>query len=186
MRIEVHVHGSLFLCKGVSQVQVEAGLRKWLDYLDVENIGEIHSLEQSEPGVVFDRANRVLDICWTGEIGRSFRNSLQQALFDVGPLLEHASEIELTFYHEDGRDEYQLIFAGPNAESIHQAQRRRMLEDVTGLLSRHFGQAEVDQVSALVNNLFDADWEKQARELQSQPDYQASGKLVSIRRKHLH
>jgi hypothetical protein len=61
-----------------------------------------------------------------------------------------------------------------------------MLEDVSYLLSRHFGEAEVEQVGAVVNALFDADWEKKAREPQAQPDAPASGKLVSIRRKHLH
>src|SRR5512135_1750974 len=114
MRIEVHVHGSLYLCKGVSLAQVETGLRKWLEYLDAEGISEVRSLEQSEPGVTFDRANRIVDICWTGEVGRSFRRTLEETLQDIGPLTEHASEIELTYYHEDGRDEYQLLFVGPS------------------------------------------------------------------------
>jgi hypothetical protein len=185
MRIEVHVHGSLYLRKGTTKTQMEAGLRQWLEYLDVENIDEIASLEPNEPGVTYDQSARVLDICWTGEVGRSFQRSLQETLLSMGPLLEHASEIELTFYHEDGRDEYQLIFAGPNAESIHQAQRRRMVEDVTDLLSRHFGPAEVGRVDALVNELFDNDWANRPDEAEA--DFQPSGSLVHFRgKKHLH
>ena len=31
MRMEVHVHGTAFLCKGVHLTQVEHALRPWLD-----------------------------------------------------------------------------------------------------------------------------------------------------------
>lgn len=185
MRIEVHVHGSLFFVKGVTQTQVEAGMRKWLEYMDVENIGEMRSLERSEPGVVFDRAERVLDICWTGEVGHSFQQCLQQTLHDLGPLLVHASEIELTYYHDDeDQDEYQILFAGPSAESIHQAQRLRMVEDVAGLLSRHFGEEDTAQVTALVNQLFDKDWE--LRQTRKESEFPSSGNLIHFRHKHLH
>ena len=185
MRIEVHVHGSLYLRKGTTKAQLEAGLRQWLDYLDVENTDEIVSLEPSEPGVAYDQSARVLDVCWTGEVGRSFQRTLQETLYAMGPLLENASEIELTFYHQDGRDEYQLIFAGPSAEAIHQAQRRRMVEDVTGLLSRHFSAADVARAEALVNELFDKDWANRPEEPEA--DFQPSGSLVHFRgKKHLH
>lgn len=186
MRIEVHVHGTLHLCKGVSLSQVENGLRQWLDYLDAETIAEARSLEQDEPGIVFHRSDRTLEICWTGEVGRNFTHRLQEALFELGPLTERASEIELTYYYEDGHDEYQLIFAGPTAESIHQLQRNRMIEDVAGLLSRHFAPEDVDQVTGLVNTLFDRDWEQRKAE-PAEPDFQpAGGSLLHFRKKHLH
>jgi hypothetical protein len=184
MRIEVHVHGTLYLRKGVTLARVENALRKWLDYLDVENIAEARSLEQGEPGIVFDRVDRVLDICWTGEVGRNFLRRLQETLQELGPLTEHASEVELTYYHENGQDEHQLLFVGPSPESIHQAQRQRMIGDVSGLLSRHFDQADVAQVAALVNQLFDRDWEQRAA--QAETDFQPSGSLVHFRRRHLH
>lgn len=184
MRIEVHVHGSIYLCKGVTLAQVENGLRKWLDYLDVEHIAEARSLEQSEPGIVFDRADRVLDICWTGEAGRSFQHRLREAMDEMSPLTESASEIELTLYHDDGRDEYQLLFVGPTPEAIHQAQRQRMVEDVAGLLSRHFPPEAVTRVTDVVNELFDQDRERRATE--PEPDQPSSGSLIHFRRKHLH
>jgi hypothetical protein len=185
MRIEVHVHGSLYCCKGVSQSQIETGLHKWLEYMDVENTAEMRSLERTEPGIVFDRAERILDICWTGEVGHSFNQCLQETLLDLGPLLVRASEIELTYYHDDeAGDEYQVLFAGPNAEAIHQAQRLRMVEDVADLLSRHFAPGEVDQVSTLVNQLFDRDWEN--KRMQMEAEFPASGNLIHFRHKHLH
>ena len=48
MRTEVHVHGSIFLCKGVRLKQVEQALRPWLEYLDVETLADARSLEQEE------------------------------------------------------------------------------------------------------------------------------------------
>jgi hypothetical protein len=186
MRIEVHVHGILNLCKGVTLTQVENGLRKWLDYLDVETIAEARSMEQDEPGIVFHRPDRTLEICWTGEVGRNFLSRLQDALYELGPLTESASQIELTYYYEDGRDEYQLLFVGPSEESIHLAQRQRMMEDVASLLSRHFSQEDVVQVTDLVNVLFDQDLEKR-KSAESEPDFEPSGgSLLHFRKKHLH
>lgn len=186
MRIEVHVHGVLELCKGVTLVQVENGLRKWLDYLDVETIAEARSMEQDEPGIVFHLSDRALEICWTGEVGRNFMSRLQDTLYELGPLTERASQIELTYFYEDGRDEYQLLFVGPSEESIHLAQRQRMIEDVSGLLSRHFNPAEVAQVTELVNVLFDNDKES-PKTTEPEPDFQPSGgSLLHFRKKHLH
>ena len=67
MRMEVHVHGTAFLCKGVHLTQVEHALRPWLEYLEVDAIAKAHSLEREEPGIRFDAKEQALDICWTGE-----------------------------------------------------------------------------------------------------------------------
>src|SRR4051812_28292502 len=48
MRTEVHVHGSVFLCKGVRLSQVDQAMRPWLDYLDVDTVADAHSLEREE------------------------------------------------------------------------------------------------------------------------------------------
>lgn len=186
MHTEVHVHGTLNLCKGVTLGQVENGLRKWLEYLDVETISEARSLEPEEPGIVFDRPDHTLEICWTGEVGKNFVNRLQDALHELGPLTESASQIELTYFHEDGRDEHQLLFFGPSEESIQLAQRQHMVEDVASLLSRHFSQEDVAQVTALVNVLFDRDLEKH-KSAETEPDIQPpGGSLLHFRKKHLH
>ena len=58
MRTEVHVHGSIFVCKGVRPSQVDQALRPWLDYLDVDTIADAHSLEREEPGLSFDPKER--------------------------------------------------------------------------------------------------------------------------------
>ena len=151
-----------------------------------ETIAEARSLEEDEPGIVFHRSDRTLEICWSGEVGRNFVHRLQETLYELGPLTEHASPIELTYYYEDGRDEYQLLFVGPSAEAIHQVQRSRMIEDVSSLLSRHFGQGDVEQVTGLVNELFERDWERR-KTAEAEPGAQPSGgSLLHFRKKHLH
>ena len=71
MRMEVHVHGNVFLGRGVRLSQVEHALKPWLEYLDVEAIAEAASLEREEPGIQFDSRERTINICWTGEVGRN-------------------------------------------------------------------------------------------------------------------
>lgn len=156
MRTEVHVHGSVFLCKGVRPSQVDQALRPWLDYLDVDTVGDAHSLEREEPGISFDPKERVVNVCWTGEVGRSFQSRLTEAFHNLGSLTEYASEVEVTYYPEGGEDEFYQMFVGPTPESIHEFRRQCVVEDVSGLLSRHLGKHETEQVAALINQLFDA------------------------------
>ncbi len=156
MRTEVHVHGSVFLCKGVRLSQVDQALRPWLDYLDVDKIADAHSLEREDPGISFDSKERVVNVCWTGEVGRSFQSRLTEALHNLGPLAEYASEVEVTYYPEGGEDEFYQMFVGPTPEAIHEFRRQCVVEDVSGLLSRHLGTAQTEQVASLINQLFDA------------------------------
>ena len=158
MRIEVHVHGNVFLGRGVRLSQIEHALRPWLEYLDVETIAEATSIEREEPGIQFDARERTLSICWTGDVGRSFHGRLTEAFQNIGPLTEYSSEVEVTYYPENGEDEFYQLFVGPTAEAIHEFRRQCVAEDVMNMLSRHLGQAEVTQVTALVTQLFDRDW----------------------------
>src|SRR3954462_8525400 len=107
MRMEVHVHGTAFLCKGVHLSQVEHALRPWLDYLEVDAIEKVQSLERDEPGSRFDVKDKALDMSWTGQVGRSFQSRLPKAFMALGPLTEYASEIPLTSYHDNGKEEFQ-------------------------------------------------------------------------------
>jgi len=182
MRTEVHVHGNLRFLKGISANQVEAGLRPWLGYLDIDSLEEARSLEQDEPGIAFDAAVRELTICWTGEVGRNFHRKVEESMQALGPLTADTTVIELTYFHDDGQDESQLIFVGPTPEAIHAAQRTRMIEDVHYLLGRHFGKEAIDRVTSVVNELFDQDWSERARIGELQP----SEHLPPTRNKHLH
>ncbi|OGV71612.1 MAG: hypothetical protein A3B82_03205 [Methylophilales bacterium RIFCSPHIGHO2_02_FULL_57_10] len=154
MRVEVHLHGYIDLCEGVTRRQVETAMRPLFDYLDVENMGEIQSLEESQPGIAYHQRDFGLEICCTLEVGGGFFAALEGAMSGIGRLAEQGTAIEVILYHADGRDETQLIFVGPSAEAIHDAQRRRMVEDITSLLRRQFNEAATDEVVKLVNDLF--------------------------------
>ncbi|HKO87204.1 MAG TPA: DUF6806 family protein [Burkholderiales bacterium] len=154
MRTEVHVHGAVPMRHGVTQAQVEAALKPWLDYIDEDSLADARSAYEDEPGIVFDAKQRLLEMCWTGDVGRNFREHIENALQALNPYTERAAEIEVTYYHEDGQDEYGVVFVGPTSEAIHEAQRLAMVEDVTQLLGRHFGEGEIGEVIAVVNQLF--------------------------------
>ena len=50
MRMEVHVHADIPILEGVARKQLEMALSPWLDTLDADTIGEVHSLEPEQPG----------------------------------------------------------------------------------------------------------------------------------------
>ena len=155
MHTEVHVHGTVPVRSGVTQVELEQALAPWLSYVDIESLGEAKSAHQDEPGIVFDKRRRMLEICWTGWVGRNFQRALESACEAISPYSEEAAGMEVTYYHEDGRDEHGMVFVGPTADAIQEAQRRYMIEDLQALLGRHFGDAEIGEVVGLVNQLFD-------------------------------
>ncbi len=162
MRMEVHVHADIPILEGVSKKQIEQALAPWLEYLDADSLADVKSLEAEEPGIKYDEKDLRLLLCWTGEIGRSFHAALEAALEGLGPYCYEAVEVELTLYHENGEQESKLLFVGPTAQAIHEAQRRCMLEDVAAMLARQFEQPKVNEVLAVVNDLFDRDWKEKA------------------------
>jgi hypothetical protein len=154
MRIEVHLHGNVPLRAGVTLAQVEAALKPLLDYIDEDSLADARSIYEDEPGITFDPKQRLLEICWSGDVGRNFREHVASGLSGLNTFAERAAEIEVTYYHDDGSDDYQLVFVGPTPEAIHEAQRQAMIDDVSAVLSRQFGDAEVGEVVALINQLF--------------------------------
>ena len=154
MRIEVHVHGNIPLRHGVTAAQVEAALRPWLEYIDEDSLADTHSVYEDEPGIVFDARERVLELCWTGDVGRTFRETIESALTGLNGYTERAAEIEVSYYHYDGQDEFGVVFVGPTSEAIQEAQRQAMIEDVSNILSRQFGDSEIGEAVALLNQLF--------------------------------
>lgn len=158
MHTEAHVHGVIPMKSGVTQAEVEQALRPWLDYVDLDGLADARSAHQDEPGIVFDRRRRVLDMCWTGWVGRNFQRALESAFEALCSYAEQAAGVEVTYYHEDGRDERTMAFVGPSTEAIQEEQRRSMIEDVSALLSRHFSQAETGDVLQLVHQLFERHW----------------------------
>ena len=184
MRLEVHLHADIPMLEGVSRKQIERALAPLLDYLDAEGLADVKSLEPEEPGLRYDEKEFMFLMCWTGEVGRSFHQALDAALESLGPLCYEAVEVELTLYPQNGEQESRLLFVGPTAHAIHEAQRRCMVEDVAAILARQFGKEQVAQVTALVNELFDRDWKEKASQ-QKKPE-RAFENYTRPSRKNLH
>jgi len=180
MHTEVHVHGDISLKRGAGSAEIESALRPWLEYVDVDSLAEATSAREEEPGVALDVRKRLLQICWTGWVGRNFQRALESALANVCEYAESAATIEVTYYQDDGRDEYGVVFVGPDASAIAQAKRRRMIEDVSMVLSRQFGDDEVRQVASLIERLFDE------RQREEPPGPAAIRGPLPGGRKHLH
>jgi len=162
MRLEVHVHADIPILEGVSRRQIEQALAPWLEYLDADSLADVKSLEADEPGIKYDDKELILYMCWTGEIGRSFHPALEAALENLGPYCHEAVEVDMTLYHENGEQESKLLFVGPTAQAVHEAQRRCMIEDLAAILERQFEKDRVAEVTALVNELFDRDWKEKS------------------------
>jgi hypothetical protein len=184
MRHEVHLHADIPILEGVSKRQLEQAFAPLLEYLDADGLADVKSLEPDEPGIKYDDKELLLTVCWTGEIGRSFHGALEAALDALGPYCYEAVEVDLTLYHENGEQESKLLFVGPTAHAIHEAQRRCMLEDVQAILGRQFGKQDLVQVTTLVNELFDRDWKEKASQ-QKKPE-RAFENYTRPSRKNLH
>ena len=184
MRLEVHVHADIPILEGVSKRQLEQAFAPLLEYLDADGLADVKSLEPDEPGIRFDEKDLLLYLCWTGEIGRSFHGALEAALENLGPYCYEAVEVDITTYLENGEQESKLLFVGPTAQAIHEAQRRCMIEDVAAVLARQFENAEVAPITALVNELFDRDWKEKASQ-QKKPE-RAFENYTRPSRKNLH
>ena len=184
MRMEVHLHADIPMLEGVSKKQIEQVIAPLLEYLDAEGLGDVKSLEPDEPGLRFDEKELMLLMCWTGETGRSFHPALETALENLGPLCYEAVEVELTLYLDNGEQESRLLFVGPTALAIHEAQRRCMVEDVTALLARQFSKERVAEVAALVERMFEQDWKERGTET-PKPE-RAFETATRPSRKHLH
>jgi hypothetical protein len=164
MRLEVHLHADIPMLEGVSRKQIERALAPLLDYLDAEGLVDVKSLKPDEPGLRYDEKEFMFLMCWTGEVGRSFHQALDAALESLGPLCYEAVEVELTLYPQNGEQESRLLFVGPTAHAIHEAQRRCMVEDVSAVLARQFGKEQIAEAVALVDRLFEKDWKERAIE----------------------
>ena len=184
MRHEVHLHADIPILEGVSRRQLEQAFAPLLEYLDADGLADAKSLEPDEPGIKFDEKELILTVCWTGEIGRSFHGALEAALDSLGPYCYEAVEVDLTLYHENGEQESKLLFVGPTAQAIHEAQRRCMLEDMSAILGRQFSKEQLAQVTTLVNELFDRDWKEKASQ-EKKPE-RAFESYTRPSRKNLH
>lgn len=164
---EIHVHGQVPLRADVTFEQLQEALKPLWKYAGARSLADgAHSSYEEEPGIRFDAQEHVLQICWTVPGDEDFRQSLDEMCMSLNELALTGAPIEITFYDVDfdeeeadpesqSRDDFMVLFVGPNPAAIMQVQRDLLVQDVINLMERHFDAAELSGVVAEVDKLFD-------------------------------
>jgi len=163
---EIHVHGDVPLRSDVNFSQIQEALKPLWVYAGAKSLADgAASSYEEEPGIRFDQKEHMLQICWTVPGDEDFRHALDEMCMGVNELAEQGAAIEVTFYdtdydeeegdpNEESRDDFLMLFVGPNPAAIMQVQRDLLVEDVVNLMERHFEGAELGGVVAEIDKLF--------------------------------
>jgi hypothetical protein len=160
---EIHVHGDVPLRPDASFEQIQEALKPLWKYAGARSLADgANSVYEEEPGI---RLEHMLQICWTVAGDEDFRQALDEMCMALNELAEQGAAIEVTFYDtdfdeeesdpdEESRDDFLMLFIGPNPAAIMQVQRDLLVEDVVNLMERHFDGAELGGVVAEIDKLF--------------------------------
>jgi len=163
---EIHVHGQLPLRSDVLELQVQDALKPLWKYAGARSFSDgAASTYEEEPGIQFDDKTHVLQICWTVPGDEDFRQTLDEVCMNLNDIVDAGAAIEVTFYDtefdeddtpqsDQSRDDFVMVFVGPNPAAIMQVQRDLLVQDLIGLMERHFEGAELGGVVAEVDKLF--------------------------------
>lgn len=164
---EIHVHGEILLREDVVFDQVQDALKPIWKYAGGKSLVAVSSsLYEEEPGIRFEPKKHLLELCWTVAGDEDFRQALDEMCMALNDLAETGAPIEVTFYDADfdedeeddegeARDDFAMYFVGPTPAAIMQVQRDLLVQDVIGLMERHFDGSELSDVVAAVDKLFE-------------------------------
>jgi len=163
---EIHVHGQVLLRPEVGFEQLEETLKPLWKYAGARSLVDgAPSHYEDEPGIRFDAQEHMLQLCWTVIGDDDFRQSLDEMCMNLNELSQAGAAIEVTFYDTEfdedeaepsaqSRDDFMMIFVGPNPAAIMQVQRDLLVQDVISLMERHFDASELGGVVSEVDRLF--------------------------------
>lgn len=165
---EIHVHGEVPLRPEVSFEQLQEALKPLWKYAGARSLADgATSAYEEEPGIRMDAQSHVLNMCWTVAGDEDFRQALDEMCMALNELSSQGAAIEVTFYDaefdeddEDGdteaesRDDFVMMFVGPDPAAIMQVQRDLLVQDVVALMERHFDGAELGGVVSEIDKLF--------------------------------
>jgi len=163
---EIHVHGQVPLRADVNIDQLQDALKPMWKYAGARSLSDgASSSYEDEPGIRFDLQEHLLQMCWTVAGDDDFRQALDEVCMNLNELADTGAAIEVTFYdaefdEEDGepdsesKDDFLMLFVGPNPAAIMQVQRDLLVQDVINMMERHFDGAELGGVVAEVDKLF--------------------------------
>lgn len=164
---EIHVHGEVPLRADVTFDQLQEALKPLWMYAGSKSLAAgAASTYEEEPGIKFDSPEHLLRMCWTVPGDEDFRQALDEMCMGLNELAEVGSTIEVTFYDADfdededtdeveARDDFAMYFVGPTPAAIMQVQRDLLVQDMVGLMERHFDASELGEVVAAVDKLFE-------------------------------
>ena len=164
---EIHVHGDVLLRTEVTFEQLQDALKPLWKYAGARSLADgATSAYEEEPGIKFDAQEHQLQMCWTVRGDDDFRQALDEMCMNLNELSEQGAAIEVTFYdtefdeeeegdpEEESRDDFLMLFVGPNPAAIMQVQRDLLVQDVVSMMERHFDGAELSGVVAEIDKLF--------------------------------
>lgn len=163
---EIHVHGQVPLRTDVSFEQLQDALKPLWLYAGARSLaaGAVSAYEE-ESGIQFNPKEHMLQMCWTVPGDDDFRQALDDMCMGLNELAQEGAAIEVTFYdaefdEEEGdrskeaRDDFVMLFVGPNPAAIMKVQRDMLVQDVIQMMERHFDASELVGVVAEIDKLF--------------------------------
>lgn len=163
---EIHVHGQVPLRADVDFAQLQDALKPMWRYAGARSLtdGAASSYEE-EPGIKFDQQEHLLQICWTVPGDDDFRQALDEVCMSLNELADAGAAIEVTFYDAEfddeeepssgeSRDDFFMLFVGPNPAAIMQVQRDLLVQDVVNMMERHFDGSELGGIVTEIDKLF--------------------------------
>ncbi len=163
---EIHVHGQVPLRTDVQFAQLQEALKPLWKYAGARSLSAgCTSSYEEEPGIQFNEKDHFLQVCWTVPGDMDFKQTIDEACMNINDLAAAGSAIEVTFYdaefdEEDedsgaeSRDDFIVLFVGPDPAAIMQVQRDLLVQDLISLMERHFDGAELGGVVSEVDKLF--------------------------------
>ncbi|WP_294768173.1 DUF6806 family protein [uncultured Rhodoferax sp.] len=163
---EIHVHGQVLLRANVTFAQLQDALKPMWKYAGARSLTDgAKSSYEDEPGIQLDPHEHMLQMCWTVAGDDDFRQTLDEVCMNLNEIAEAGAAIEVTFYDSEfdeeeaapgtsSRDDFVVLFVGPNPASIMQVQRDLLVQDVINLMERHFDGSELGGVVAEIDKLF--------------------------------
>ena len=174
---EIHVHGQLALRADVVFEQLQDALKPLWKYAGARSLtGAANSSYEDEPGIKFDAQEHLLQMCWTVSGDDDFRQVIDEVCMNLNELALTGAAIEVTFYDAEfdeveesdaeSRDDFVMLFVGPDPAAIMQLQRDLLVQDVINMMERHFDAAELSGVVAEIDKLFGQRFEDLVSSLQ--------------------
>ncbi|WP_372657553.1 DUF6806 family protein [Hydrogenophaga sp.] len=163
---EIHVHGDVPLREEVAFAQIQDALKPLWQYAGARSLtAAAESAYEDEPGIRFDAAAHVLQMCWTVSGGEDFRQVIEETCMGLNEIASAGAALEVSFYdaeyddedeaaEEEARDDFMMCFVGPTPAAIMQVQRDLLVQDVVHIMERHFDAAELSDVVLAIDKLF--------------------------------